>query len=126
MLLKANKIVFTIATSSEKTNVDFFFKNLPLGNWFDINKIVYDDGKLPGKPLPDIYLKAAEKIDLSPQKCIVIEDAISGIKSAYNAKIGKIIAINPDLQSKKFQVVDNMVDHIITRLDKITIADFKS
>ncbi len=37
------------------------------------------------KPSPDIYLKAAAKIGLKPQECLVIEDAISGIKAAKSA-----------------------------------------
>ena len=124
--LKANRIIFTIATSSEKTNVDFFFKNLPLGNWFDINKIVYDNGELPGKPAPDIYLKAAKTIELIPGKCIVVEDAISGIKSAHNAGIGKIIALGSEGKNKKFEQVNDSINRIITRLDQITILDFEN
>ena len=124
--LKANRIIFTIATSSEKTNVDFFFKNLPLENWFDINKIVYDNGKLPGKPAPDIYLKAAEIIKLPPGMCIVVEDAVSGIRLAHNAGIGKIIALGSEGKNKKFEQVNDFINRIITRLDQITIVDFEN
>lgn len=89
------KIPFTIATASEITNVKFFFEVFELGKWFDFEKVVYDDGLMRGKPEPDIYLKAAAKIDISPSKCIVVEDAISGIEAAYCANIGKIVAIGP-------------------------------
>lgn len=91
--LKENNIPRTIATMSDKTNVDFFIKYLNLGNWFDIDKIVYSDGIIPGKPAPDIYEIAAKNLNLSPSECIVVEDAISGIESARDAGIGKIIAI---------------------------------
>jgi len=37
------------------------------------------------KPSPDIYLVAAEKIGLKPEECLVIEDAVSGIKAAKSA-----------------------------------------
>ncbi|MCX6334005.1 MAG: HAD-IA family hydrolase [Bacteroidia bacterium] len=37
------------------------------------------------KPAPDIYLKAAWKIGLKPKECLVIEDAVSGIKAARSA-----------------------------------------
>ena len=37
------------------------------------------------KPSPDIYLKAAGRIGLKPQECLVIEDAVSGIKAAKSA-----------------------------------------
>jgi beta-phosphoglucomutase-like phosphatase (HAD superfamily) len=91
--LAKNNIPRTIATASEKTNLDFFITHLSLKQWFDINLIVYDDGQLPGKPLPDIYLKAASNLGLPPQECIVVEDAISGIQSAHAANIGHIIAL---------------------------------
>lgn len=37
------------------------------------------------KPFPDIYIKAAAKIGLNPKECLVVEDAVSGIKAAVNA-----------------------------------------
>jgi beta-phosphoglucomutase len=37
------------------------------------------------KPFPDIYLKAAEEIGLKPQECLVVEDAVSGIKAGKAA-----------------------------------------
>lgn len=99
--LKENNIPRTIATMSEKDNVDFYIKNFHLAKWFDIDKIVYSDGLIPGKPAPDIYEIAAKKINLKPEECIVVEDALSGIEAARAAGIGKIIAIcsaeSPDL-----------------------------
>ena len=91
--LKVNNIPRTIATMSDKRNVDFYFEHFDLSKWFDIEKVVYADGVIPSKPAPDIYRIAAGNINLAPNDCIVIEDAISGIKSANSAGIGKIIAI---------------------------------
>lgn len=91
--LTENNIPHTIATMSEKDNVDFYIDEFKLERWFDLDKIVYSDGTIPGKPAPDIYVKAAQKLNLQPQECIVIEDAVSGIESARAANIGKIIAI---------------------------------
>ena len=91
--LTKNNIPHTIATMSEKDNVDFFIEEFELAKWFDLDKIVYSDGTIPGKPAPDIYIKAAQKLNLNPKDCVVIEDAVSGIESARSANIGKIIAI---------------------------------
>lgn len=91
--LKENNVPMTIATMSEKDNVDFYIEQFNLAKWFDLDKIVYSDGTLKGKPAPDIYLKAANILNLKPKDCIVVEDAISGIESARAAGIGKIIAI---------------------------------
>ncbi len=49
------------------------------------------DGTITGldvenkKPAPDIYLQAAEKIGLLPAECLVVEDAVSGVKAAKSA-----------------------------------------
>ena len=91
--LKSENIPMTIATMSEWDNVEFYIKEFNLEKWFDLDKIVYSDGTIPGKPAPDIFMIAAEKIGLAPKDCIVVEDAIAGIKSAQGAGIGKIIAI---------------------------------
>ena len=91
--LKENNIPRTIATMSEWDNVEFYIKEFHLEKWFDIDKIVYSDGTIPGKPAPDIFMIAAEKIGLNPADCVVVEDAIAGIKSAEDAGIGEIIAI---------------------------------
>ena len=91
--LKEKNIPRTIATMSEWDNVEFYIKEFHLEKWFDIDKIVYSDGTIPGKPAPDIFKIAANEINLAPKDCVVIEDAIAGIKSAQGAGIGKIFAI---------------------------------
>ena len=88
-----NNIPHTIATMSGIENVEFYIEEFKLQKWFDLDKIVYANGKIPGKPAPDIYLIAAKNLGLKPEECIVVEDAISGINAAKNAGIGKIIAI---------------------------------
>ena len=106
-------IPHTIATMSEKDNVDFYIKEMNLPKWFDVSKIVYDDGTIPGKPAPDIYLKAAKNLNLLPEQCIVVEDAVSGIKAAKNAGIGYIVAI-ASLESKELYKNMSEVNEIIS------------
>jgi HAD superfamily hydrolase (TIGR01509 family) len=91
--LARRNIPRTIATSSEITNLNFFIEHLRLDRWFDVAKIVYDDGMRPGKPAPDIYREAARNIGVAPSECVVVEDAVSGIAAAYAAGIGYIVAI---------------------------------
>lgn len=116
--LVENNIPHTIATMSEKDNVEFYIEEFKLAKWFDIEKIVYADGTIPGKPAPDIYIKAAKKLNLNPQDCIVVEDAISGIESAKNAGIGKIIAI-ASMESVALYKNIPTVSQIIKNFDEI-------
>ena len=110
--LKENNIPRTIATMSEWDNVEFYINEFHLENWFDLDKIVYSDGTIPGKPAPDIFQIAAKKINLNPQDCVVVEDAIAGIRSAQGAGIGKIIAI-ASLEPIEFYQKIDAVDSII-------------
>ena len=91
--LVAREIPITIATASGLKNVKFFFEHLKLDKWFDFDKVVYNDGKLPGKPEPDLYLKAAECLGVNINNCIVFEDSSSGIESAKRANSKKIIRV---------------------------------
>lgn len=91
--LSLSRIPRTIATSSEITNLEFFIQHLDLHRWFDVSQIVYDDGVRPGKPAPDMYLAAARNIGVAAGECMVVEDAVSGIKAAHAAGIGYIIGL---------------------------------
>jgi beta-phosphoglucomutase-like phosphatase (HAD superfamily) len=92
--LRAGKIPRTIATASEKTNVDFFVERLGLARWFDPGLIVYDNGVLRSKPAPDFYLQAAANLKLEPARCVVVEDALSGMRAARAAGIGCVVALD--------------------------------
>lgn len=122
--LKENNIPRTIATMSEWDNVEFYIKEFNLAKWFDIDKIVYSNGKIPGKPAPDIYQIAAKNLNLLPEDCIVVEDAISGINSAYKAGIGKIIAIASIESDSLYQTIP-YVSQIIHSFDEINTNVFE-
>ena len=122
--LKAHHIPRTIATMSEWCNVEFYIEQFHLEKWFDLEKIVYSDGKIPGKPAPDIYLIAAQNLGLNPGECIVIEDALSGIQAAKSAGIGKIIAIASREPVEFYKDVEG-VSQIITDFSMIDRNSFQ-
>lgn len=122
--LKEKSIPRTIATMSEWDNVEFYIKEFHLENWFDLDKIVYSDGKIPGKPAPDIFEIAAEKIGINPSDCVVVEDAIAGIESARKAGIGKIIAI-ASMEPVEFYQKIPAVEKIIKSFDEFDRNIFK-
>ena len=84
----------TIATSSGIRNVEFYVEHLHIDRWFEVDKIIYDDGVRPGKPAPDMYLAAACAIGLDPGGCVVVEDAVSGVAAAQAGGIGYIVGIS--------------------------------
>ena len=111
--LKAVKARMAVATSSGRTNTQFYIKRFDLFRWFNQNTLIYNDGTIPGKPAPDIYLAAAEAIGLEPEECVVFEDMPSGIESAVAAGAGRIIAVASSL-SHEFLASVRGVDEVIS------------
>jgi len=89
-LLKQKGIKTAVATSAPLSNLDFVLDNLEVRHLFD--KVVDASMVTKGKPDPEIYIKAAKLLEISPEHCIVFEDSISGIKSGQNAGM-KVIAL---------------------------------
>lgn len=116
--LKENNIPMTIATMSEWDNVEFYIREFNLSKWFDVDKIVYSNGKIPGKPAPDIFLIAAKNLDLNPKDCLVFEDAIAGINAAKAASIGKIIAVDSIEPPEFYQNIEGL-SGIITNFSEV-------
>ncbi|WP_269624535.1 HAD family hydrolase [Prochlorococcus marinus] len=80
-----NNIPMALVTSSSSES--FQIKTAP-HKWMNLFSImVLGDDKLlaKGKPAPDPYLLAAEKLNLAPQECWAVEDSISGVSSALEA-----------------------------------------
>ena len=117
--LVQKKTPHTIATASEISNVQFFFKHLKLNKWFDFEKVVFDDGTFPGKPAPDIFMIAAKKLGLHPSECMVIEDSRSGLTAATKAEIGEIVALGPKETHEKLKTYGKIAI-TIERLDELT------
>lgn len=92
----------TIATASYLPNVEMYFEMFGLSRWFSIDKIIHDTGDYPGKPHPDMFLAAANKISIPVTKCLIIEDSISGIQAAKNAKADIIVVVNFNNNAIKF------------------------
>jgi beta-phosphoglucomutase len=71
-----------LAAASSSKNAVLILKKINLFAMFDANVSGADFKK--GKPDPEIFLTAAAKIGLSPEECVVFEDAKSGVQAAVN------------------------------------------
>lgn len=93
-MLVEKGIPFALATASPISNILFYLEDLGLKRWFTIDKIVFEEGKLPSKPNPAFYIEAANRIGLTPEECLIVEDSPTGIQAAINAKAQRIIALD--------------------------------
>lgn len=92
-----------IATTSMPENVRGLIKNT-LGdeavNWFDC---IADGSSVgPKKPASDVYHYCLEKMSLSPEDCLVIEDSENGLQAALGANLQTLITTNNYTESEDF------------------------
>lgn len=81
--LRENKIKIALATSAKRDRMIMQLKMADICNKFD--ELVCGDDITNSKPNPEIFLKAAQKLSVKPENCIVVEDSPAGIRAAYNA-----------------------------------------
>ena len=91
--LKQNGIKLALATGSSIETIERYLKTVGATNVFDV--IVPGTAVTNGKPAPDIFLLAAQKLGVNPADCYVLEDSPYGIIAGYNAGM-KCIGI-PDV-----------------------------
>jgi beta-phosphoglucomutase len=77
-------LILALATSADKVKMEINLKGIGFSK-DDFQATVNGLEVERKKPFPDIYLKAAEKIGLNPEECLVVEDAVSGIRAAKAA-----------------------------------------
>ena len=92
--LLRNNIPRTIATASYLPNIHMYFSMFALERWFNPDHVIYDTGTYRGKPFPDMFLAAADRLGIPVADCMIIEDSKGGIQAAKNAGAGKIIAVD--------------------------------
>jgi HAD superfamily hydrolase (TIGR01509 family) len=105
--LKSYPVKIALATSSRREKMKMLMEKVEMMPYFDI--IVTGEEVHHGKPAPDIFLQAAEKLGITPDKCVVVEDAANGVAAAKNANM-KCIAITTTHEAEQLQKADLVVD----------------
>ena len=83
--------------------------------------IVGSDGAIRGKPFPDVFLTAAEKLKVPPANIVVIEDTPNGIIAAKRAGMFTI-GITTTFSEKKLKEVRPAPDMVVTHFTEIPLA----
>jgi beta-phosphoglucomutase family hydrolase len=107
-----------ITSSAPPKNIEVLVAELKIEDYFDVIVSGFD---LPGKPNPDVFLKAANAIQVHPENCIVIEDAIAGVEGAKRAGM-KCIAVTTTNPASKL----TQANYIVDRLGNMNKEDFLS
>lgn len=105
--IRNNGLKCAVATSTRRESAE---KTLhKIGVWDYLDAVVYGDEVEHGKPEPDIFLRAAKAIGISPSEAVVVEDSINGIKAGYAADMRVVhipdtIAIDDDIRKLTYMV----------------------
>lgn len=113
--LQSRNIPISIATASIKENVDFFIESFNLNRWFPKDHIIYDDGTYHDKR--DMFIKAAERMNVCISDTAIFEDSISGIRFAYECGCRHIYAICDEEKKEEYLALPGVCKTLQTYKD---------
>ncbi len=117
-------IGIAIGTAAGQSNIDFYREIFELHRWFRPDRIVYDNGTIPGKPHPALFTTAMARLDLDPGKCIVVEDGTLGIQAARAAGAGKVYGIWSDEPGRQ-RLNQVALERRINTYREMSLSDFQ-
>lgn len=109
--LKAHNFMLSVATSTKQSVAESTLKSIGVYDFFKVT--VYGDMVTKSKPNPQIFLKAAELMKISPEQCYVLEDSYNGVKAAYAANMKPIMVpdllpYNDEIKPYVYEVAENL------------------
>jgi HAD superfamily hydrolase (TIGR01509 family) len=113
--LRQMNLRLAVATSSLTASARPFLARHELTGFFDV--VVTGEEVERGKPAPDIYLSAAEKLGVPADACLVVEDALSGVAAAKAAKM-RVAAI-PDTRFVDPREYAKQADYVLGSLSEL-------
>ncbi len=118
--LQQKRVKTAVATAAPRINMDFVFEKTGLRQYFDV--LIAASEVARGKPDPEIYLKAAEKLSCPPKHCLVFEDSMPGIQAAQNAGM-KVIALATSHPVQRLQSAEWVVKDF-TEISFYSVRDY--
>ncbi|UCD02337.1 MAG: HAD family phosphatase [Promethearchaeota archaeon] len=116
--LKSEGFKLAVGSSGPPENVDLLLTKLKIKKYFNVVITAAEVEK--GKPEPDVFLMAANYLNINPKNCIVIEDAPVGIEAAKRAGM---LSVALTTTHDKEELLD--ANLVVSDLSNITISDIK-
>ncbi len=113
--LKELGFKLAIASSTPRINIAFAIEQLRMGDLFD-DFVGAEDVKR-GKPDPEVFLTAARKVGVAPERCVVFEDAVAGVIAAKRGGM-KCVAVTTTNPRDSLQMAG--ADLIVDSLTEVT------
>ncbi len=116
--IKNRGLKTAVASSSGYDLIGLILSRLGISEYFD--SITSGNDVKRGKPDPDVFLLAAERIGVNPRDCFVVEDSENGVKAAKSAGMKALGYINPTSGNQCLDMADAVTDDF----RKVDINDF--
>ena len=116
--LRSAGVPFAIGSSTPSRNIECVIDALNLRGSFVATVAAEDVAH--GKPHPEVFLRAAQKLGVSPKQCVVFEDAHVGIEAARAASM-KVVGVATTHPADSLRDADRVVG----RLDELTVGELR-
>ncbi|MGW1761553.1 HAD family hydrolase [Streptomyces mirabilis] len=83
--LAADEVPYCVASSGSHERIRVGHRKTGLDRWFDEGRVFSSQDVGRGKPAPDLFLHAAERMGVAPERCVVVEDSPLGVRAANDA-----------------------------------------
>lgn len=107
--LKNEDFLLAVGSSAPRANLDLVLERTDLRDYFDA--YVTGQDVTNGKPAPDTFLKAAEKLSLGAESCVVVEDAVQGVDAGKAAGM-QVVAVTTTRNRSDLHRADIIVDSL--------------
>ncbi len=106
-----------LVSSASPQTVEFFIRKC---GFSDVFSVVLDGSMVKeAKPSPEIYQEATKRLDIAPERCIVVEDASSGVRAGRNAGMWVVGVIGTESEEDLFTAGANFVVKKISDIELI-------
>jgi len=83
--LAADGVPYCVASSGSHERIRVGHRTTGLDRWFDESRVFSSQDVGRGKPAPDLFRHAAERMGVAPERCVVVEDSPLGVRAAVAA-----------------------------------------
>jgi beta-phosphoglucomutase len=105
--LKRSGFLMAVGSSAPKANLDLVLESVKIRDYF--NACVTGEEVIEGKPAPDTFVKAAQKLGLPSDCCVVVEDAVQGVEAGKAAGM-PVVAVTTTRDRSALSAADIIVD----------------
>ena len=119
---RENGILLAVGTSNTRDNAEHLLTLVKIRKY--MYAIVTEEDTQKPKPDPDVFLKAAEKLNVDPKKCVVFEDATKGLEAATRAKMKTVALLTKygskeDFEGRANIIISNFSEISLQKIDNL-------